>query len=1224
VRYSSFRWLTGLLALMVVAGSFTLPMLTAQDRVPAPRGGQQPANVNASAPAPTRHWWESSPRTPPSSILPAGASSPTQAAAGGTNIYRLKRDQAGDSKPVILAADEIASWTEKNGTNEYCVFLLRGLVLAQQGIIQVRFQQGVAWVDVSRYKITGKLRTELYVEGEVRVDDGTTIHDYPRAVLDLTTRGEFRLAAHRAPMVKQTQANDPLVQRGRAEGLGPLSLRMPKTVAKPPLPLQRVSHDERNLILPPTVQSGPKPVPIPNLQPVPPTQPTPPSSVKPLPPIPLPRTSAAPVGPVERTSFAAPPVDPSVPDTPNTPGQEPQGANRLLGQSGPAPARPTALPGEGPQPPQPDGPANSSPRAPDGSVPPSGPTRVPPGTPPVPPPSKALPPPPAGKVVPARNFIIAPRQGGTFAFKKEPGPNGESIWIVTGGVILQVRNVANVGMIDMEADRVVIWTKGSEADQLGTNIQRPSGHTSNDLEVYLSGHVIIRQAPTVNVKNEQHTISANEVYYDVNRNVAIARDARLELQQATLKDPLVAVAKELRQTSTNTFELAHTEVFSSKLPSDPGLKVYLQDGVIEDRVIPLKNIFGLPVTDRKTGQPITVRDTLLTGNNTFFELEKIPFFWLPHLSTTIQQPLGPLQDFMFGYNHLFGVQFGVTLNMYQLLGLQAPPNRRWLMNVDYLSYRGPALGTRYDASGTELFGIPAKYSSMTRLYGIIDRGFDILGGARPVNDFNPTNFRGVALNRTTVEDMPYGFSFLGQLAGVSDRNFIEQYYKRSWDLDPNYATFAFLKQQQNNWALSLLAQPRLREWVTTTQDLPRGDAWLIGQDFFKTITYTTHLNAEYASLRTSTDPLPEVSVTDRNDSTFRGSWMQEAQLPFYVGPLKLSPYGRTELTQYSNDLNGNATGRAWGAAGLRASIPFSQLYPTIQSELWNVNGINHKIVASANYFYAYTNQPYTLFPQLDRLNDDATNQALRDIRPYQLLFNPNAVFGNHGLSLVFSPYFNTPQTYAIRRGLFDRIDTLSTVEELQIDVRQRWQTKRGFPGYQHIVDWMTLDTSAYYFPAANRDNFGHQFAFLQYDWLWNIGDRTALNSTGWTDPFPGGVRVWTVGAFFNRPDRTNFYLGYRMIDPLQVRAVTGAVTYVFSPKYAATASSTYDFGTNLALSNNLLFTRMGSDLQVSLGFSYNALQNNFGVLFNIVPNLLPSNRAMGPVGANGTSSQRGL
>jgi hypothetical protein len=44
---------------------------------------------------------------------------------------------------------------------------------------------------------------------------------------------------------------------------------------------------------------------------------------------------------------------------------------------------------------------------------------------------------------------------------------------------------------------------------------------------------------------------------------------------------------------------------------------------------------------------------------------------------------------------------------------------------------------------------------------------------------------------------------------------------------------------------------------------------------------------------------------------------------------------------------------------------------------------------------------------------------------------------------------------------------------------------------------------------------------------------------------------------------------------------------------------------------------MGSDLQLSLGFSYNAMQNNFGFVFEIVPNLVPQNRrlpglALGP------------
>jgi hypothetical protein len=39
---------------------------------------------------------------------------------------------------------------------------------------------------------------------------------------------------------------------------------------------------------------------------------------------------------------------------------------------------------------------------------------------------------------------------------------------------------------------------------------------------------------------------------------------------------------------------------------------------------------------------------------------------------------------------------------------------------------------------------------------------------------------------------------------------------------------------------------------------------------------------------------------------------------------------------------------------------------------------------------------------------------------------------------------------------------------------------------------------------------------------------------------------------------------------------------------------------------------MGSDLQVSLGFTYNALQNNFGVVFEILPNAITqSSRRVG-------------
>src|SRR5213079_2785382 len=97
------------------------------------------------------------------------------------------------------------------------------------------------------------------------------------------------------------------------------------------------------------------------------------------------------------------------------------------------------------------------------------------------------------------------------------------------------------------------------------------------------------------------------------------------------------------------------------------------------------------------------------------------------------------------------------------------------------------------------------------------------------------------------------------------------------------------------------------------------------------------------------------------------------------------------------------------------------------------------------------------------------------------------------------------------------------------------QTKRGFPGQEHIVDYLTLDLSASFFPHPDRDNFGKSVAFMEYDTTWNVGDRTSIVSTGLYDPVTDGTKVFTVGTYVNRPDRTSFYFGYRFIDPIDSR-----------------------------------------------------------------------------------------
>src|SRR5262245_15123777 len=94
-------------------------------------------------------------------VLLAGAAGPRATAqpppGPAPDLLRLNRDIKGDSKPLVIAADEIFTWVD--GTQR--VIVMRGRVLAQQSVVHARFQQGVAWIDLARWK-SGILHVSLY------------------------------------------------------------------------------------------------------------------------------------------------------------------------------------------------------------------------------------------------------------------------------------------------------------------------------------------------------------------------------------------------------------------------------------------------------------------------------------------------------------------------------------------------------------------------------------------------------------------------------------------------------------------------------------------------------------------------------------------------------------------------------------------------------------------------------------------------------------------------------------------------------------------------------------------------------------------------------------------------------------------------------------------------------------------------------------------------------
>ena len=108
--------------------------------------------------------------------------------------------------------------------------------------------------------------------------------------------------------------------------------------------------------------------------------------------------------------------------------------------------------------------------------------------------------------------------------------------------------------------------------------------------------------------------------------------------------------------------------------------------------------------------------------------------------------------------------------------------------------------------------------------------------------FNPTAVRGRFLWQQDVQDLPYGFDVQSQIHYLSDRNFLEQYYKSEFDSGQNPATYLYAKQSplEANWAWTGFTDAHIRSWINEPVWLPKINGYLIGQSFFDLFTYNTH------------------------------------------------------------------------------------------------------------------------------------------------------------------------------------------------------------------------------------------------------------------------------------------------------------------------------------------------------------------------------------------------
>jgi len=342
------------------------------------------------------------------------------------------------------------------------------------------------------------------------------------------------------------------------------------------------------------------------------------------------------------------------------------------------------------------------------------------------------------------------------------------------------------------------------------------------------------------------------------------------------------------------------------------------------------------------------------------------------------------------------------------------------------------------------------------------------------------------------------------------------------------------------------------------------------------------------------------------------------------------------LGHWGQDLNHDEYDRAYGLVGARASLPMWSVDPTVESDLWNLHGIAHKVVFNVNAFAASSSgqlnqngQP--VLPLYDPIDDPNIDQFRRHFA--WVTFNPGLTAGSTNPAdyvppLPVPPQFD-PRLYALRYGMGDWVtgpsEIAGQISEVQLGVEQRWQTKRGPPDERHVEDWIDFDTHVTLYPMADRDDFGKPAGLLDYDFHWFVGDRLTLVSDGLWDFFDEGQSIVRIGAFLARPPRGNLYVGMTVLEgPIRSDVLSMNYSYWMSPKWLSSAGVSLDFGQNWIVAESITLTRVGESFLCSAGFSVDSVRGTVGMNFMIEPRFLPKNRlgAVGgaripPAGANG-------
>lgn len=550
----------------------------------------------------------------------------------------------------------------------------------------------------------------------------------------------------------------------------------------------------------------------------------------------------------------------------------------------------------------------------------------------------------------------------------------------------------------------------------------------------------------------------------------------------------------------------------------------------------------------------------LTMKNTTFNLSGVPFFFWPYVKTDVDTAETSLRSVRTGYSDNFGLELESRWELFDVLGLTKPAGVDGSLLVDYYSERGPALGVNLDYETDNSFGL-------YRGYVIHDDGKDQLNGR--FRDEEPdTTTRG----RTTLRHrqyLPSDWQLTFELSYISDKNFLEEYFQNEHFNGKDQESLIYLKKQVDNWAFTAHLQYQLMDFEGTTERLPDFSFRMLGEPlgglgtaFSENRLGLVRLRpADYGWIRNLQLDEPQVS----SGTTSRVETREELEAPLSIGDFRIVPFGSVRGSAWDDTPDGGGVGRFFGTYGLRGSTYAWRAFPEAQSEFFDIHGIRHIIKTDVVAWGAHTNRDSHELYEFD-----------------------------------------------------ESVEGIDEIDGVSVGVRQRWQTKRGGPGRERIVDVITWDVELGLFNDAESDEYSNGFTsytrpensisrnYVNSSLIYRVNDTTELLSELNYDLNDGKVDTFAITYGVERTPRLSYLLGYRYVGDGDSSLLAAGLNYRISEKYIMAVREEFDLDRGQTAQFDIGVIRKFPRWYVSVVFAVDEIDDDFGISVSAWPEGLPT------------------